>query len=259
MNTKNNYVPSLNDLVKFLHVKPVLAKSARICSPSRKENASVAPADAAGGGDVPPPVKRSLCDSVKSIETGAASNRGKTGAGVTGSRKTQKSSSNDNINSNTTSNTTSNLPAGANNPGLLRHIHNAARLRLPQCFEGATVSVKQGAKSNWVLGHCMSFSSVSPGGYKVLLSYIENSETGAAPYFVMEAAPGGQMSCEFRVSPIRGTRASLVAQIAEKEIYTFESIMDAYFNSSTASIIAVNREFIALHYLKVILLVLYML
>ncbi|KAI8438716.1 hypothetical protein MSG28_011129 [Choristoneura fumiferana] len=144
------------------------------------------------------------------------------------------------------------LPAGADNPGLLRFIHNAARYRIPQCFEGACVSVKQNSNENWVLGHSLSFSSVSPGGYKLLLSYMDKGKSTKLPYFVMEAAPGGQMSCEVRVGPTASTRATVVAQIADAEFYSFESIFDAYFHNFTASIIAVNRDFIALHYLQAI-------
>ncbi|CAG9796471.1 unnamed protein product [Diatraea saccharalis] len=165
--------------------------------------------------------------------------RGKTGAGVTGSRTGRVCEKEPD------------LPAGAVNPGLLRYIHNAARYRIPQCFEGGCVSVKQQSpKSNWILGHTLSCSSVSPGGYKVLLSYVDREKPTGIPYFVMEAAPGGQMSCEVRVGPTQSTRATVVAQIADTEFYSFESIFDAYFNSFTASVIAVNREFIALHYLQ---------
>ncbi|KAL4716920.1 hypothetical protein ACJJTC_012731 [Scirpophaga incertulas] len=168
-------------------------------------------------------------------------NRGKTGAGVTGSRSGcafDKQSDE--------------LPAGATYPGLLRYIHNAARYRLPHCFEGGCVSVKQNQKNNWILGHSLSFSSVSPGGYKLLLSYLDKKKPIGLPYFVMEAAPGGQMSCEVRMGPTQSTRATVVTQIADSEFYSFESILDAYFNSFTASVIAVNREFIALHYLQAV-------
>ncbi|CAH0405257.1 unnamed protein product [Chilo suppressalis] len=169
-----------------------------------------------------------------------AGDRGKTGAGVTGSRTGRVCEKEPD------------LPAGAVNPGLLRYIHNAARYRLPQCFEGGSVSVKQSQRCNWVLGHTLSCSSVSPGGYKVLLSYVDKEKPSGLPYFVMEAAPGGQMSCEVRVGPTLSTRATVVAQIADAEFYSFESIFDAYFHSFTASIIAVNKEFIALHYLQAI-------
>lgn len=195
-------------------------------------------ADRSAGGDAPP-IK--VCKCKTSDSASSAGDRGKTGAGVTGSRVGRDDGPQD-----------ENLPAGASNPGLLRHIHNAARYRLPQCFEGGSVSVKQSTRSNWMFGHSLSFSSVSPGGYKLLLSYTDKKKPTALPYFVMEAAPGGQLSCEMRVGPTRGTRATVVAQIAEAELYNFESIIDAYFNRFTASIIAVNREFIALHYLQVI-------
>uniref|UniRef100_A0A2A4J6I7 Uncharacterized protein n=1 Tax=Heliothis virescens TaxID=7102 RepID=A0A2A4J6I7_HELVI len=190
------------------------------------------------GGDAPS-IKVCKCK-VSDGSKLSAGDRGKTGAGVTGSRAGRVSGKDPN-----------DLPAGATNPGLLRHIHNAARYRLPQCFEGGCVSVKHSSSNNWVLGHSLSFSSVSPGGYKLLLSYVDKDKPKSLPYFVMEAAPGGQMSCEMRVGPTQGTRATVVAQIAEAEFYSFESIMDAYFNKFTASIIAVNREFIALHYLQV--------
>ncbi|KAH9641782.1 hypothetical protein HF086_003908 [Spodoptera exigua] len=193
-------------------------------------------ADKSAGGDAP---FNKACK-CRPDGKSSAGDRGKTGAGVTGSRAGR-----------TCEKDSDNLPAGAINPGLLRHIHNAARYRLPQCFEGACVSVKHSAKSNWVFGHSLSFSSVSPGGYKVLMSYVDKEKPASLPYFVMEAAPGGQMSCEMRVNPTQGTRATVVAQIAEGEFYSFESIMDAYFNRFTASVIAVNREFIALHYLQV--------
>ncbi|CAH2050638.1 unnamed protein product, partial [Iphiclides podalirius] len=168
--------------------------------------------------------------------------RGKTGACVTGSRSEDRERSDEKG--------PDNLPGGAANPGLLRHIHNAARYRLPQCFEGACVSVKQSSASNWVFGHTLSFSSVSPGGYKVLLSYVGKERPTSLPYFVMEGAPGGQMSCEFRVGPTQATRATVVAQIANGALNSCESIIDAYFNSFTASVIAVNREFIAIHCLQ---------
>ncbi|KAF9421406.1 hypothetical protein HW555_002621 [Spodoptera exigua] len=194
-------------------------------------------ADKSAGGDAP---FNKACK-CRPDGKSSAGDRGKTGAGVTGSRAGR-----------TCEKDSDNLPAGAINPGLLRHIHNAARYRLPQCFEGACVSVKHSAKSNWVFGHSLSFSSVSPGGYKVLMSYVDKEKPASLPYFVMEAAPGGQMSCEMRVNPTQGTRATVVAQIAEGEFYSFESIMDAYFNRFTASVIAVNREFIALHYLQAV-------
>ncbi|XP_049878553.1 mitochondrial import receptor subunit TOM40 homolog [Pectinophora gossypiella] len=194
--------------------------------------------DKYGGGDAPLPKRggrRSPDGSKRS--TG---DRGKTGAGVTGSRAGRLGEQKG----------PDDLPSGATNPGLLRYIHNAARYRLPQCFEGGSVSVKQSSKNNWILGHTLSFSSVSPGGYKLLLSYVDPAKPATPPYFVMEAAPGGQLSCEVRVGPTKGTRATVVAQIADGELYSFESIFDAYFNSCTASVIAVNREFIALHFLQ---------
>lgn len=194
------------------------------------------PPDKCGGGDSPPP-KKCSCSVPESTKC-TAGDRGKTGAGVTGSRAGRVFEKDD-------------LPAGASHPGLLRYIHNAARYRLPQCFEGGTVSVEQSSKSNWVLGHSLSFSSVSPGGYKMLLSYVDKNKPTSLPYFVMEAAPGGQLSCEVRLGPTHKTRASVVAQIADAEFYSFESILDAYFNNFTASVIAVNREFIAVHYLQV--------
>ncbi|KAM3967886.1 mitochondrial import receptor subunit TOM40 homolog 2-like [Aphomia sociella] len=190
-------------------------------------------------GDAPPP-KKCSCGVPENTKC-TAGDRGKTGAGVTGSRTGRICDKDPNL-----------LPAGATNPGLLRYIHNAARYRLPQCFEGACVSVKQKSYNNWVLGHSLSFSSVSPGGYKLLLSYADKGKPTGIPYFVMEAAPGGQMSCEMRVGPTQRTRATIVAQIADAEFYSFESILDAYFNNFTASIIAVNREFIAVHYLQAI-------
>ncbi|KAJ8735717.1 hypothetical protein PYW07_007337 [Mythimna separata] len=85
-----------------------------------------------------------------------------------------------------------------------------------------------------------------------MLSYLNKKKPRAVPYFVMEAAPGGQMSCEMRVGPTNFIRATVMAQIADAELYSFESIIDAYFNRCTASIIAVNREFIALHYLQAV-------
>lgn len=191
-----------------------------------------------------PPTPKSECEcKVTEPPKGKCTvgDRGKTGAGVTGSRagRVCEKKSDD-------------LPEGANYPGLLRYIHNAARYRLPQCFEGGYVSVKQSATNNWIFGHSLSFSSVSPGGYKLLISYADKTKHTAMPYFVMEAAPGGQMSCEMRVGPTRGTRATVVAQIADADFYSFESILDVYFNNFTASIIAINRDFIAAHYLQVI-------
>ncbi|XP_034835963.1 mitochondrial import receptor subunit TOM40 homolog [Maniola hyperantus] len=235
------YMPSLFDLLKLYGIQTIYAKSnppSGICSP-RKETLGPCPPDTAGGGDAPSAPK---CPSRISDGQKLASDRGITGAGVTGSR-TGRICERDKE---------SELPSGATNPGLLRHIHNAARFRLPQCFEGACVSVKQSAHNNWVLGHSMSFSSVTPGGYKVLLSYVDKSKPISVPYFVMEAAPGGQMSCEIRVGPTQGTRATVVAQVADGELYSFESIFDAYINNFTASVIGVNREFIALHYLQAI-------
>ncbi|XP_013197056.1 mitochondrial import receptor subunit TOM40 homolog 1 [Amyelois transitella] len=217
------------------------AGKSREC-PSKASIRADAPRGKQGAGDAPPPgsqLEPCVCRPKESKVT--ASDRGKTGAGVTGSRKGPCSERDPDE-----------LPAGATNPGLLRYIHNAARYRLPQCFEGGSVSVKQSSQSNWILGHSLSFSSVSPGGYKLLLSYVDKSKPSGLPYFVMEAAPGGQMSCEMRVGPSQGTRATVVAQIADAEFYSFESIFDAYFNSFTASIIAVNREFIAMHYLQAI-------
>lgn len=161
---------------------------------------------------------------------------GRTGATVVGSRVAPSASDDD-------------LPSGAVNPGLLRHIHNAARFRVPQCFEGAYVSAKQNASCNWVVGHTMQFSSVSPGGYKLLLSYADKRKPWGVPYFVVEAAPGGQISGEVRVGPTQGTRATVTAQMAD-QVYSFESTLDAYFRCFTTSIIAVNRELIALHYLQ---------
>ncbi|CAH2236365.1 mitochondrial import receptor subunit TOM40 homolog 2-like [Pararge aegeria] len=231
------YIPTLSDLLKLTKTKTIYAKS-NPNSP-RKETLLPCPPDTAGGGDAPQ-VPKCACrvpDGTKS-----ASDRGKTGAGVTGSRTGSTCKRDKELA----------LPAGATNPGLLRHIHNAARYRLPQCFEGACVSVKQRTHNNWVLGHSMSFSSVTPGGYKVLLSYVDKTKAIGLPYFVMEAAPGGQMSCEIRVGPSKGTRATIVAQMADRELYSFESIFDAYFNNFTTSVIGVNKEFIALHYLQAI-------
>lgn len=235
------YMPTLSDFLKLSKMETIYAKSnscTRTNSP-RKDNLVPCPPDTAGGGDAPSVPK---CACGVPDKSKCASDRGITGAGVTGSRTSRIGGERDEE---------PGLPAGAINPGLLRHIHNAARYRLPQCFEGACVSVKQGALNNWVLGHSMSFSSVTPGGYKVLLSYVDKSRPISLPYFVMEAAPGGQMSCELRVGPSQGTRATVVAQMADGELYSFESIIDAYFNNFTASIIGVNREFIALHYLQV--------
>lgn len=198
------------------------------------------------------PIQARTCGYSMSESCGAkysygSGDRGKTGAGVTGSRTSRVSDKTDEV-----------LPAGATNPGLLRYLHNAARYRMPQCFEGACVSVRQGANSNWILGHALSFSSVSPGGYKFLLSYIDKEKPSALPYFVMEAAPGGHMSCEIRIGPSQGTRATVVAQVANTELYSFETVFDSYFKKSTASVIAVNREFIALHYLQVGILYLFL-
>lgn len=170
-----------------------------------------------------------------------AHDRGKTGAGVTGSRAPCDERSDDDQ-----------LPAGATNPGLLRHLHNAARNRMPQCFEGACVSVKQNVANNWILGQSLIFSSVSPGGYKVLLSYQDkNKKSTGMPYFLLESSPGGQTSCELRVGPTQASRATIVAQIADSELYSFESSFDAYFYNATASVMAVNKEYIAVHYLQV--------
>jgi hypothetical protein len=204
------------------------------CNSPRKDEI----ADRKACGDAPS--RKCACNDVPDGGKCTAGDRGKTGAGVTGSRTGRVCEKDP-----------EDLPASATNPGLLRHIHNAARHRLPQCFEGASVSVKQNQKNNWILGHSLSFSSVSPGGYKMLLSYVDKKKRTGLPYFVMEGAPGGQMSCEVRVSPTQGTRATVVAQMADAEFYSFESIIDAYFNSFTASVIAVNREFIAVHYLQV--------
>lgn len=169
----------------------------------------------------------------------SSGDRGKSGAGVTGSR-TSRNSENSN-----------NVPDSATNPGLLRHLHNAARYRMPQCFEGGCLQVVKGNSSgNWMFGHTMNFSSVSPGGYKFMISYADKSKLSTLPYFVMEAAPSGQMSCEMRVSPTRSTRATIVTQIAKAELYSLETTFDAYFKKSTASVIAVNREFVAVHFLQ---------
>ncbi|XP_053622655.1 mitochondrial import receptor subunit TOM40 homolog [Plodia interpunctella] len=229
-----------NLLAKFSSTIYAAGRSKDYPSDSSLRAASAGKKGAAG--DCPPPGNLESCP-VHFPKEGkvTASDRGKTGAGVTGSRKKPCPDKD-----------SDELPAGANNPGLLRYIHNAARYRLPQCFEGGSVSVKQSSQSNWILGHSLSFSSVTPGGYKLLLSYVDKSKPTGLPYFVMEAAPGGQMSCEMRVGPTQGTRATVVAQIADAEFYSFESIFDAYFNSFTASIIAVNREFIALHFLQAI-------
>lgn len=239
-NQAKYFKPSLSDLIKLINIETIYAKSnpcSGTSSPRKENYAPCPPSVDKAGGDAPP--KKCACrgpDLTKS-----AGDRGITGAGVTGSR-TGRICERDKEPA---------LPTGAINPGLLRYIHNAARYRLPQCFEGACISVKQSSKNNWVLGHSMSFSSVTPGGYKVLLSYVDKNKPIALPYFFMEAAPGGQMSCEMRVGPTQGTRATVVAQIADNEFYSFESIFDAYFNTFTASVIAVNREFIALHYLQV--------
>ncbi|KAJ8736196.1 hypothetical protein PYW08_006852 [Mythimna loreyi] len=216
------------------------SSSPRKCETTRASQPKEQPADTdrAAGGDAPP-IKICRCRSPDS--SCSAGDRGKTGAGVTGSRGIAVCRPKE-----------ENLPAGSVNPGLLRHIHNTARYRIPQCFEGGSISVKQSSSGNWVLGHSLSFSSVSPGGYKLMLSYANKKKPSAMPYFVMEAAPGGQLSCEMRVGPTSGTRATVMAQIADAELYSFESIIDAYFNRFTASIIAVNREFIALHYLQAV-------
>ncbi|XP_045528045.1 mitochondrial import receptor subunit TOM40 homolog 1-like [Pieris brassicae] len=234
------FTPSLLDLLRLLSLETIYAKSntgSRASSPRRDPTTP----DKYAGGDASSPRK---CEcNVRDGSKSTSGDRGKTGAGVTGSRTGRICHSHKEPGA---------LPAGASYPGLLRHIHNAARFCLPQCFEGAYISVKQSSTNNWVLGHSLSFSSVSPGGYKVLLSYIDKDKTVKLPYFVMEAAPGGQMSTEVRVGPSQGTRATVVAQIADREFYSFESIFDTFFNRSTASIIAVNREFIALHYLQAI-------
>ncbi|CAG4954529.1 unnamed protein product [Colias eurytheme] len=235
----HNFKPSLYNLLRFVSFETIYAKS-KPCSQTNSPRKDPTP-DKYAGGDASSPRK---CEcTVRDSSKTTTGDRGKTGAGVTGSRTGRVCSGHKEPGE---------LPAGAVNPGLLRHIHNAARYRLPQCFEGACVSVKQGASNNWVLGHTLSFSSVSPGGYKLLLSYVDKNKPIGLPYFIMEAAPGGQMSCEMRVGPTQGTRATVVAQIGDGEFYSFESIFDAYFNSFTASIIAVNREFIALHYLQAV-------
>lgn len=239
MNSQENptkFSVSLSNLFKLGLFETLYAKSNS--NPDSKCNSPRDPVDRRAGGDSQAPNK-CACPVPENTKC-TAGDRGKTGAGVTGSRTGRVCEKDP-----------EDLPAGAANPGLLRYIHNAARYRLPQCFEGATVSVKQNSKNNWILGHSLSFSSVSPGGYKLLLSYVDKSKPIGLPYFVMEAAPGGQMSCEVRVGPTQGTRATVVAQIADAEFYSFESIFDAYFNSFTASVIAVNREFIALHFLQV--------
>ncbi|XP_059051184.1 mitochondrial import receptor subunit TOM40 homolog [Achroia grisella] len=247
--SSNTSSVSLSKLLNLGFFETLYAKSnsnpcSRANSP-RKDPCSPCPAppvDTCAAGDAPSPSSPPKCAcSVPETNKSTVGDRGKTGAGVTGSRTERVCEKNPDI-----------LPAGATNPGLLRYIHNAARYRLPQCFEGGCVSVKQKSKNNWVLGHSLSFSSVSPGGYKLLLSYVDKNKPIGIPYFVMEAAPGGQMSCEMRVGPSQGTRATIVAQIADAELYSFESIFDTYFNSFTASIIAVNREFIAIHYLQAI-------
>ncbi|XP_068626923.1 mitochondrial import receptor subunit TOM40 homolog [Battus philenor] len=233
----NNFPFSLTNFLKLVFFETIYAKydtSPQPCSPRKKS------AGRSGGGDAPC-MSDCSCNSQKS-STNTVCDRGKTGAGVTGSRTDYGQRCADKG--------SEDLPDSAMNPGLLRNIHNAARYRLPQCFEGACVSVKQKSNSNWIFGHSMSFSSVSPGGYKVLLSYVDKQKPIALPYFVMEAAPGGQMSCEVRVSPTQATRATVVAQLAKGELTSFESIIDAYFNTFTASVIAVNREFIALHFLQ---------
>ncbi|XP_038207728.1 mitochondrial import receptor subunit TOM40 homolog 2-like [Zerene cesonia] len=232
-------LPSLYNLLRFVSFEKIYAKS-KPCSPTNSPRKDPTP-DRYAGGDASSPRK---CEcTVRDNSKTTTGDRGKTGAGVTGSRTGRVCPGHKDPGG---------LPAGASNPGLLRHIHNAARYRLPQCFEGACVSVKQGASNNWVLGHTLSFSSVSPGGYKLLLSYVDKNKPVGLPYFIMEAAPGGQISCEMRVGPTQGTRATVVTQIGDGEFYSFESIFDAYFNSFTASVIAVNREFIALHYLQAV-------
>lgn len=232
------FIPSISDLLKLIKIDSIYATSNSGKNSPRKDNYPPCPPSAdKAGGDAP----AQKCPCRVPEATKSAGDRGITGAGVTGSR-TSRVCEKDKEHA---------LPEGASNPGLLRYIHNAARYRLPQCFEGACVSLKQSAKNNWVVGHSMSFSSVSPGGYKVLLSYVDKDKYIGLPYFVMEAAPGGQMSCEVRVGPSQGTRATVVAQIADAEIYSFESIFDAYFKTCTCSLITVNREFIALHYLQV--------
>lgn len=253
-NNNNHTQPtSLTDLIRRGFFKAIYAKSHS--NPESRSNSprvgvvsaaspvgvveAASPGQRCGAGDAPtpPPPK---CRCLPPANKCSAGDRGKAGAGVTGSRTGAPERG------------PSDLPAGADNPGLLRFIHNAARYRIPQCFEGACVSVKQNSNENWVFGHSLSFSSVSPGGYKLLLSYMDKDKPTKLPYFVMEAAPGGQMSCEVRVGPTASTRATVVAQIADAEFYSFESIFDAYFHNFTASVIAVNRDFIALHYLQVI-------
>ncbi|XP_063395656.1 mitochondrial import receptor subunit TOM40 homolog 1-like [Cydia fagiglandana] len=218
---------TLSDLIKRGFFEAVYASS----NPNSSDNSP------RRGACEPVEEKRRVCP--PPVPTCSVANRGKTGAGVSGSR-------------NQTQGDPSGLPSGATNPGLLRYIHSAARYRIPQCFEGASLCVKQDNNENWMLGHSMAFSSVSPGGYKLLLSYMDKSKPSNLPYFVMEAAPGGQMSCEARVGPSDSTRASVVVQIADREIYSFESIFDAYFTNCTASVIAVNKDFIALHFLQAI-------
>lgn len=242
---KSSFSVSLSNLFRLGFFETIHAKShsnpeSGPSSPRNERSCPVPPpCDRRAGGDAPHSKK--AASKLASANKSTTSNRGKTGAGVTGSRTGPVCEAKD----------PTGLPSGALKPGLLRYIHNAARYRLPQCFEGACLSVKQNSSTNWVLGHTLSFSSVSPGGYKLLLSYSDKSTVSSLPYFVMEAAPGGQMSCEARVAPSESTRATVVAQIADAEFYSFESIFDAYFGSSTASIIAVNREFIALHFLQV--------
>ncbi|XP_050666758.1 mitochondrial import receptor subunit TOM40 homolog 1-like [Leptidea sinapis] len=230
------YKPSLLELLRVLSFETIYAKS----NPCSEKNSPRSPPTCKESPDTYGDTKNCECGTRDGSKTG---DRGKTGAGVTGSRARQDCHRQKDPDE---------LPTSAANPGLLRHIHNAARYRLPQCFEGACVSVKQRSTNNWILGHSMLFSSVSPGGYKMLISYLDKEKPSSMPYFVMEAAPGGQMSCETRVGPSQGTRATVVAQIAEGELYSFEGILDAYFNSFTTSVIAVNREFIALHYLQAI-------
>lgn len=244
--SKNSWFQSFSftNFLKFSIFDTVYAKTGsgesppkKVCqAPCARPSGPPCP-DRAAGGDAPDPKPPQVSDGKSS-----AGDRGKTGAGVTGSRNTCGGPP---------TKMGDLLPPGAVNPGLLRNIHNATRYRLPQCFEGGNISVKQSSQNNWVLGHSLSFSSVSPGGYKLLLSYFDKQKETPIPYFIMEAAPGGQMSCEFRVGPTRTSRATLVAQIADGEFYSFESIFDAYFSTFTASVIAVNKEFIALHYLQV--------
>ncbi|GBP37496.1 Mitochondrial import receptor subunit TOM40 homolog 1 [Eumeta japonica] len=177
-------------------------------------------------------------DGGKKAVGGDNSRSNNTGVGVTGSRGV-------------CCDTCDELPPGAENPGLLRALHVAARNRIPQCFDGLNVAVRQ-RKYNWILGHSILLSSVTPGGYKAFASYLRKKKPGAMPYFVMEAAPGGQLSCEMRVGPTKFSRASVFAQIADSEIYSLESILDMYFCRATASVIAVNSEFIALQYLQAV-------